>query len=572
MANTKANILLVDDQPQKLLSYEAILEPLDQNVLRASSGKQALEILLKNDIAVVLLDVVMPDMDGFETATMIRSHPRFRVTPIIFASAIDASELERLKAYSIGAVDYVFIPVVPEILRAKVAAFVNMHRKARELQSLNRDLEQRVAERTAELEKTLTTLRGHAAKLEAEIAERKRLESESRLRAEELANADRRKDEFLAMLAHELRNPLAPIRSATDVLLLHGPTDPTMLRASEMIDRQVTHMTRLLDDLLDVSRISGDRILVVKERVNIADVLSQAVETVRPLIDGKQHRLTVQVPPNLIYVNADPTRLAQVVANLLNNAAKYTEPGGLICLSADQESAPNSSIESEPGQVVVRVRDTGIGITPDMLPRVFELFAQADRTLDRSQGGLGLGLTLVQKLVELHGGTVHAKSAGLGRGSEFVVRLPAEALAATPSDDFEITLPPLARSRRVLVVDDNPYVAEALSMQLEMLGHEVQMVHNGQAAIKTARTFHPDIVLLDLGLPGMNGFEVAQSFRQDPEMNEVVLIAVSGYGQAEDIARSKAAGFDKHIVKPVSSEILQAAMATRPDTALASKT
>jgi two-component system CheB/CheR fusion protein len=345
-----------------------------------------------------------------------------------------------------------------------------------------------------------------------------------------------------------------------------------MLRASEMIDRQVTHMTRLLDDLLDVSRISGDRILVVKERVNIADVLSQAVETVRPLIDGKQHRLTVQVPPNLIYVNADPTRLAQVVANLLNNAAKYTEPGGLICLSADQESAPNSSIESEPGQVVVRVRDTGIGITPDMLPRVFELFAQADRTLDRSQGGLGLGLTLVQKLVELHGGTVHAKSAGLGRGSEFVVRLPAEALAATPSDDFEITLPPLARSRRVLVVDDNPYVAEALSMQLEMLGHEVQMVHNGQAAIKTARTFHPDIVLLDLGLPGMNGFEVAQSFRQDPEMNEVVLIAVSGYGQAEDIARSKAAGFDKHIVKPVSSEILQAAMATRPDTALASKT
>jgi signal transduction histidine kinase len=552
--NGKANILLVDDQPQKLLSYEAILAPLGQNLIRAHSGKEALQALLKAHIAVVLLDVVMPDMDGFETATMMRNHPRFRTTPIIFVSAISTSDIERLKGYELGAVDYVAVPVIPEILRAKVGAFVELHHKNVELQSLNRELEQRVAQRTSDLANTLKSLEEHAAKLEREISQRIRLERELRLRAEQLAAADRRKDEFLAMLAHELRNPLATIRGATDVLLLHGTAQPLPKRAQGMIDRQVKHMTRLLDDLLDVSRFTGDKIRIVLQPVDLADVVTQAVEAVRPLIDAKRQQLTLKLPSMPVQLNADPTRLVQVVVNLLDNAAKYTEDAGEIWLTAGHEQMSDDDL------IRISVRDTGIGMTPDVLPRVFDVFAQADRTLDRAQGGLGLGLTLVQKLVELHGGTVTAHSAGLGRGSEFVVRLPSLSGVVAARDENNPTSPNQSRPLRVLVVDDNINVAEALGMQLEMLGHEAHLVHTGPATIDAVQALRPDVVLLDLGLPGMNGYEVAEHLRRDGGTNGLTLIAISGYGQEEDLARSKQAGFDRHLVKPASSEALQAAL------------
>jgi signal transduction histidine kinase len=547
----KVNILLVDDQPQRLLSYETILGPLGEHLLRASRGSEALEILLRTEVAAILMDVVMPEMDGFELARVVRGHPRFRDVPIIFVSAISTSDMERSKGYELGAVDYVCVPIVPEILRAKVSVFVDLHRKSRELRTLNRELEQRVSDRTADLATTLKTLEEHTAKLEREIAARQRLENELREQAMQLAKSARQKDEFLAMLAHELRNPLAPIRNAIDVLLLTEEQAPSSQRARDIIDRQVAHMTRLLDDLLDVSRITGGKIRIARAPLDIASVIAQAVETVRPIIDEKQHQLCVSIGQP-VRLEADSTRIVQVLANLLNNAAKYTEPGGKI------------SIESQlvDNDVVVRVRDTGIGIAPDVLPYVFDLFAQADRTLDRAQGGLGIGLTLVRKLIEMHGGQVLAHSEGLGRGSEFVVRLPTQPASAT-SGESQPSEPGSSSPANVLVVDDSPDVAEAVSMLLEMLGHKVHVAHGGREAIECVRSLRPDVVLLDIGLPGMDGYEVARKLREEFNSNGPYLIAVSGYGQEEDLARSRAAGFDLHLVKPVGADALQAALADR---------
>jgi len=392
----KVNILLVDDQPQKLLTYEAILTPLGENLVCASSGAEALKVLLQQNIAVILLDVVMPGMDGFETARLIRAHPRFKNTPIIFVTAISTSEVARLKAYELGAVDYVFVPVVPEILRAKLVVFVELHRKTQELRALNHTLEQRVAERTMELEETLAALRQQTA---------------------QLAEDDRRKNEFLAMLAHELRNPLAPIRTAIDLLRLQNSLNPTVLRARDVIDRQVKQLTRMVDDLLDLSRITRGQVQLQKEEIEMASIVECALETSRPLVEARGHRLIVSMPDAPVRMVGDPTRLAQVISNLVNNAAKYTENGGQIWVTGERAGQ----------EVILRVRDTGVGISGDLLPRVFDLFVQAGQTLDRSHGGLGIGLTLVRHLIEMHGGTVEALSAGSGQGSEFVVRLPVSA-------------------------------------------------------------------------------------------------------------------------------------------------
>jgi signal transduction histidine kinase len=414
MSEEKVGILLVDDQPQKLLSYQAILEPLDENLICANSGREALKILLRQNFAAVLLDVVMPEMDGFETARIIRAHPRFRNTPIIFVTAISTSDIERLKGYELGAVDFVYVPVVPEILRAKVSVFADLYRKTQDLQALNRDLEQRVAERTSELQKALATLANHAAKLEREITERGRLEAELRLRAAQLSEDDRRKNEFLAMLAHELRNPLAPIRTAVDLLKIQKSLDPAIEKARDVIDRQLRQITRMVDDLLDVSRITRGQVQLQLESVELGSVVACALETSRPLIAARNHELTVAVAKQPIWLSGDAARLAQVLSNLINNAAKYTEPGGHIWVEADREE----------DKAVLRVRDTGSGIAPNLLPKIFDLFVQADRTLDRSQGGLGIGLTLVRHLVEMHGGKVKASSPGTEMGSEFVVYLP----------------------------------------------------------------------------------------------------------------------------------------------------
>jgi PAS domain S-box-containing protein len=372
--------------------------------------------------------------------------------------------------------------------------------------------------------------------------------TERKLQEEALREADRRKDEFLAMLAHELRNPLAPIRNAVQLMRRLGPSEPEIQWTREVIDRQVEHLVRLVDDLLDVSRITQGKITLKKEKVDLITIIGRALETSRPLIDSCKHRLTVSLPEQPLRLEGDTTRLTQVVSNLLNNAAKFTPEGGQIWLIA----------EAQNGQVVLRVRDTGIGIAEDLLPQVFDLFRQADRSLDRSQGGLGIGLTLVRSLLEMHGGTVEAYSDGPGRGSEFVVRLPsfAEPGQAAAASAVESDMRNSACCR-VLVVDDNVDSAESIALLLELNGHDVRLAHDGPAALEIAHSFHPQVVVLDIGLPGMDGYEVARRLRGAAQMQNIILIALTGYGQSEDRQQSLAAGFNHHLVKPVDPEMLQ---------------
>lgn len=358
-----------------------------------------------------------------------------------------------------------------------------------------------------------------------------------------LKDADRSKNEFLATLAHELRNPLAPIRSAAEILHAKSPDIPEAQWALDVIDRQVTQMTRLIDDLLDIGRIASNKLELRKERVELGDVLKGAIETSRPLLDASGHDFEATLPSEPIHLDADPTRLAQVVSNLLNNAARYTERGGRIRLSA----------ECRGDEAVIRVGDTGIGIPPEMLSRIFEMFTQADRSVDRSQGGLGVGLTLARRLVELHGGTIEARSQGSGTGSEFVVRLPAVArsIEEKPRPGQRSNVLDFSSALRVLVVDDNEDSAAGLGILLEMTGNEVRTAHDGVEALGAAESFRPDVVLLDIGLPKMDGYDVARTIRRQPWGERTVLIAVTGWGEASDRQRSAEAGFDHHLVKPV---------------------
>ncbi len=371
-----------------------------------------------------------------------------------------------------------------------------------------------------------------------------------RLRSEKsLREADRLKDEYLAMLAHELRNPLAPIRNSLQIMKQPAATSEMVHRARDMAERQVQHMARLLDDLLDVSRISRGRIELRSQAVDVASLVQRTVEAVSPLIEERRHELTVSVFPGPMQIQGDPTRLEQILTNLLNNAAKYTKPGGKIWLS----------IERDGGEILLRVRDNGIGISPEMLPRIFDLFVQAQRREDRTQGGVGIGLTLVRKLVELHHGKVEAASAGLDQGTEFLVRLPG--LASTPNvkpegkhDGGDSAAKIVAR--RILVVDDNTDAAETLGLLLRLTGHDVRVAFEGQTAISTAREFLPELIFLDIGMPGMDGYEVARRLRREVELRGVVLVALTGWGQEEDRRRSQEAGFNHHLVKPVEPDLL----------------
>jgi PAS domain S-box-containing protein len=367
-----------------------------------------------------------------------------------------------------------------------------------------------------------------------------------------LKETDRRKDEFLAMLAHELRNPLAPIRNAVQIFRAKGPPVPELQWARDVIDRQVFQLTRLVDDLLDVSRITRGKIELRKERVQLAAIVNSAVEASRPLIEKWGHEFTVTLPPEPIYLEADQTRLAQALLNLLNNAAKYTEQGGRIWLTAERDGE----------HVVIRVKDTGIGIPQEMLPRIFDMFTQVDRSLERSQGGLGIGLTLVQSLVERHGGTVKAHSGGPGKGSEFVVRLPVAAESKDRGQDGAAGIEKVAAPAkcRILVVDDNQDAADSLAMLLRILGNEVHTAHDGLEAVGAAGVFRPDVVLLDIGLPKLNGYEAGRRIREQ-QGKGVVLIALTGWGQEEDRRRSKEAGFDYHMTKPVEFDALQELLA-----------
>ena len=397
--------------------------------------------------------------------------------------------------------------------------------------------------------------------------------------AEALREADRRKNEFLATLAHELRNPLAPVRNALHLLRMPDLPAPAAGRAVEMMDRQVVHIVRLVDDLLEVSRVTRGKIDLRREPVTLAAVVAAAVETSRPVIDAAGHTLTVSLPPDPVTLDADPVRLAQVFSNLLNNAAKYTDRGGRIDLSAElgtrnPECRSDSAFGSEfraPGSEFVRVavRDTGRGVPADMLPRVFDLFTQVDRTDERSQGGLGIGLTLVKSLVELHGGTVEAHSDGPGRGSEFVVRLPVirNPEPGTRSEDrngppFRVPGSGFRAPKRVLVADDNRDAADSLGTLLGLLGAEVRVVYDGPEAVAAAAAYRPAVAFLDIGMPTLDGHEVARRVRRLPGGRDVTLIALTGWGQEDDRRRAAAAGFDHHLTKPADPAAVRALLAS----------
>jgi signal transduction histidine kinase len=536
---SELNVLLVDDQPAKLLTYEAMLGGIGANLIKAPTARDALNHLLRDDIAVVLMDVNMPELDGFELAAMIRQHPRCRRTAIIFASAIHFSDVDRLRGYETGAVDYVSVPVVPEILRAKIGVFLDLYRKSTELERLNATLEERVAERTSELEQSVRQLS----------------ESERRLRTqrEALAEGDRRKNEFLAMLAHELRNPLQPIVTAIELSRQPGVSSGELQWGRNVIERQVRLLARLVDDLLDASRINSGKLELRKERTALSGIVAAAVDSVRPMVDGKRQNLEVKVQDENIEVQADGARLTQVVSNLLSNAVKFTPGGGRILLSVAHEGEG----------IALRVADDGIGLTEVERARIFEMFYQGEARTEIGNGGLGLGLALVKQVVELHGGTVSAHSAGRNQGSEFCIRLP----AANPAD---VVAPPPALEaaaapqppRRILVVDDNRDAAQSLALMLRLSGNQADIVYDGAAAVEACERFLPEIVLMDLGMPRMDGYQAARNIRDRCLDRKIMLIAITGWGGEADRARSRDAGFDRHLVKPVTPVELLAALSS----------
>jgi signal transduction histidine kinase/response regulator RpfG family c-di-GMP phosphodiesterase len=688
MQGEKVNILVVDDLPAKLLAFQVVLEELGQNLVMVNSGADALRELLLREFAVVLLDVNMPDIDGIETAELIRRHKMTAHIPIIFVTAY-ADEMQTARGYQLGAVDYILSPIVPEILRSKVRVFVELYRAQKRAQSLaraeadreaaeeatrrsgflaaaSRELgssldfeegmhkllalavpgvadaavlcivvegEQILLRRTEGVSESMGSLHALPRALReamdqsgaegreldvpiwenssseensvawppdlrsarvlpvkagshtfgvlllaskraapaynpadqamlAELVGRagmalenarlfwslKREIAKTREAEEKLLEASRRKDEFLAMLSHELRNPLAPIRNAVELLQRIAPADPRLVWARDVMDRQVTHMAQLVDELLDVSRITQGKITLRKETLDLDKVLAHAVETARPLIEARGHRLVLNLPTVPVWMTGDIARLAQVVANLLNNAAKYTQEGGRVELTASATQ----------GEVTIIVRDNGVGIERELLPRVFELFSQGERSLDRSLGGLGVGLTVVQRLVELHQGRVAVTSEGPGKGAEFRIVLPC--FSEVPQTDSvkeesfqKLTL---SKGRRVLVVDDNADAAESIAVLLRMEGHEVKTAYDGHQALASLQVFAPSVVVLDIGLPGMDGYELARRLRQLPQTREALFIALTGYGRKEDRTQAAAAGFQHHFIKPVDLRAL----------------
>jgi PAS domain S-box-containing protein len=386
-----------------------------------------------------------------------------------------------------------------------------------------------------------------------DITERSRMEREAKAQATMLADLQRRKDEFLAMLSHELRNPLLPIANAVHLLGLQGGENPIQQEALRIIERQVGQLSLLVDDLLEVSRFISGKIRLRPARLDLREVVERAVESARPLIQGRRHRLTVNEPSQPIWLHADPARLEQVVVNLLTNAAKYTDEGGLIELEARNDGH----------EIVLSVRDTGIGIDLEQFPDVFDLFTQADRSLDRARGGLGVGLALVQRLVDMHGGTVEVRSEGLGQGSEFTIRLPLPCSPAPePPSPPTRTAVHAAHAARVLVVDDNVDSAAILVTLLGMSGHDVTMVSTGPAALVAVADHPPDVVLLDIGLPGLTGYEVAQRLRQDPRHKDMRLVAMTGYGDEADRRLAQEAGFERYLLKPVDFPMLEELLET----------
>jgi signal transduction histidine kinase len=528
MSNRPYRIVIIEDNPEDRAIYRRRLaqgREQDYQFWETGSGEEGLRLCRDVTPDCVMLDYQLPDLDGLEFLDRFQAEVGHADISIIMLTG-QGNEAVAVQAMKKGAHDYLIKGLNSDNLRQAIQSAIDKGIMRRQIEEQRRELESLSAERV-------------------------RLIADLKEQAAALAEANRRKDEFLATLAHELRNPLAPIRNALHFLRMSGDSG----RVHEMMERQVKHLVRLVDDLLEVSRITRGKIELRRERVELAAVVGSAVETSRPLIEASGHQLVIALPPEPLILEADPVRLAQVIANLLNNAAKYTEPAGQIRLAARRED----------GEAVVSVQDSGLGIPADMLARVFDMFAQVDRTLKRAQGGLGIGLTLARNLVELHGGSIAVQSDGPGKGSEFTVRLPltlrkSGALEVQPLDDRP--RPVDRHPRRILVVDDNHDAADSIGMILRFVGVEVHVVYDGPAALAALRTYRPAVILLDIGMPGMDGHEVAHRVRQDPEFRDLVLIALTGWGQEEDRRRCKAAGFDHHLVKPVDVETLQSLLAS----------
>ncbi len=685
----RANILIVDDRPDKLLVFKTILEDLDQNIITLQSGENALRWLLDNECAVMLLDVNMPGMDGFETAQLIRARRKTAHMPIIFITA-HADEMRIEKGYSLGAVDYMLSPAVPSVLRSKVMVFVQLFnltlqikRQAEEKVSLAREQAARAAAeestrrasfladasrilsssldvsslmvgatrlvvptladfsaitlldaegtsvRTAcrhdwNLDDSRMSIiedavwvaatneviatgqpkliddfaaqarspgRGadgnarwplqHVAmlpliardkihgvlalalvpsvrrfgsadmELATDIASRVAIAIDNCLLFQEIQQGDRRKTEFLATLSHELRNPLAPMRNAIHALHLSGQWPAGAHELREMFDRQLGQLTHLVNDLLDVARISQGKIQLRTEATDLVAEITHTIKSCNAAVEKAGHQLVVKLPEESVMIDGDRVRLQQIFENLLLNACKYTDPNGRIDLSLTRDTE----------NAIITIRDNGVGIAPEMMPKIWDIFAQVDASPERVRQGLGIGLSLVKKLVALHGGSIEASSEGLGKGSEFVVRLP---IRATQSQTALATMTEQAtgannlasQARRILVVDDNVDAAESLQVLLGVFGHTVEIAHEGVTALQVAWASKTELVFLDIGLPGMNGYEVAHRLRNEIGMKTVKLIALSGYGTEADRLRSKEAGFDRHLVKPVDPSAL----------------
>lgn len=515
------HFLLVDDLEENLDALAALLRRDGLSLLRARSGPEALELLLRHEVALALVDVQMPEMDGFELAELMRGTERTRRVPIMFLTAAGADQNRRFRGYEAGAVDFLNKPIETDILRSKAQVFYELARQREELR---------------------TALRDNARLLE-----------ESQRNARALQEADRLKDEFLAMLAHELRNPLSAVSNAVQLWKQSGLTEHHEW-AREIIENQIRTFTRLIEDLLDVSRIMHGKIQIRRQVVDPSPSFERAVALVAPLFQERQHRLDLDYGHPGVRLNVDPIRLEQIVANLLTNAAKYSDDRGRVRLSTRLDD----------GWIRIEVEDDGLGIDPDLLARVFGLFVQGDRSLARSEGGLGIGLTLVRKLVELHGGRVSAESEGLGQGSKFTVRLPT--VAATTIQTPEPEAPrseeprPAADRKKVLVVDDNVDTAHGMARLLELSGYDVVIAHDGPSALEISRSARPEVVLLDIGLPGMDGYQVARRIGQETVGNSPALIALTGYCQDRDRDRSREAGFTRHLTKPVDFDLLMGAL------------
>ncbi|MBQ5939806.1 response regulator [Massilia sp. AB1] len=530
MATTdKPKILVVNDDAASLLALTSLLdqwaEESNYTVLSARSGQEALRQVLLHDFAVILLDVNMPGMDGFETAEAIHQRPRSADIPIIFVTAFLADEIDRLKAYQRGAADFLFTPVIPQILHAKVSVFVTLAMKNEQLKRQAEKLSQRTTELTATNRRLVR-------------------EMEERRDAERKSHA---KDEFLAMLGHELRNPLSAISSASALIGLPGASGETVGRAKQIIQRQSQHLSRIVDDLLDLSRAMSGKILLSRQPTDLANLVASCLETFRATGRTAGYRIAVDLSPG--WVDGDPTRLEQIVSNLLDNALKYTPSGGSIDIGLGREGE----------DVVLSVRDSGVGIPSELLPHVFDVFVQGAISIDRSQGGLGIGLSLVRRLIELHGGSVSADSSGAGNGSTFVIRLPRTepVLQSAPQEDARNDG---AGKPSVLLIEDNEDGREMMATMLAAHGYPVFQAGDGLAGVAAATAHRPEAALVDIGLPGIDGYEVARRLRADPATQSIKLIALTGYGLAEDQRRVFEAGFDLHLVKPVNIDRLLEAL------------